>query len=263
MKSIKDFSLARKEARAIVMATAYDTLMARVIAASEVDAILVGDSVAMVVHGHPSTVHATLEMMCLHTAAARRGAPELLIVADLPFLSSRRGVQVAVEAAGALLQAGASAVKLEGIQGHEDVVAHLVGSGIPVMGHVGLTPQAIHHFGGYRVQGRTADEASRLREEAASLQAHGAFSVVLECVPSGLAQEITAALTIPTIGIGAGAGTSGQVLVLTDLLGLDPTFRPRFARRYFDGHQASLNAFNAFAADVRAHRFPSAEEAFD
>ncbi len=260
MKTILDFARARQELRPIVMVTAYDAPMARIVAGSEADAILVGDSAAMVVHGLPSTVHATLEMMGLHTAAVRRGAPEMLVAADLPFLAHRRGCEEAVRAAGALIQAGANAVKLEGVAGHEDVVAHLVGSGIPVMGHLGLTPQSIHQLGGYRLQGRSANEAARLRAEARRLEELGAFALVLECVPAELAAEITAALAIPTIGIGAGAETSGQILVLTDLLGLDPHFRPRFARRYLDGHGAVLGALNGFARDVRAARFPAREE---
>jgi len=260
MKSIRDFARAHREAQPIVMVTAYDAAMARIVAASEADAILVGDSAAMVVHGFPSTVHATLEMMVLHTAAVRRGAPESVIISDLPFLTFRRGVADATQAAGALVQAGATAVKLEGVAGHEDVIAHLVESGIPVMGHLGLTPQSVNQLGGYRLQGRSEAEAARLRAEAKRLEELGAFSLVLECVPGGLAAEITQALGIPTIGIGAGAGTSGQVLVLNDLLGLDADFRPRFARRYRNGHDEALEALNEFARDVRALRFPAREE---
>jgi 3-methyl-2-oxobutanoate hydroxymethyltransferase len=260
MKSILEFARAKQEARPIVLVTAYDVLMARIVAASEADAILVGDSVAMVVHGLPSTVHATLEMMCLHTAAVRRGAPDLVVIADMPFLAARRGLAAAVEAAGLLMQAGATAVKIEGVSGHEDVIAHLVGSGIPVMGHLGLTPQSVNQLGGYRLQGRSPAEADRLSAEALRLEELGAFATVLECVPAALAAKLTTDLTIPTIGIGAGADTSGQVLVLTDLLGLDATFRPRFARQYLDGHDAVLGALNQFARDVREARFPAREE---
>lgn len=260
MKGIPDFARARLEQRSIVMVTAYDTPQARMVAASDVDAILVGDSVAMVTHGLPSTLHATVELMTLHTAAVRRGAPEHVIVADLPFLAVRRGCTAAVDAAGALLRAGATAVKAEGITGHAEVIAHLVGSGIPVMGHLGLTPQSINLLGGYRIQGRSAEAAVRLRNEARQVADAGAFALVLECIPEALAAEITAALPIPTIGIGAGAHTAGQVLVITDLLGQDPGFRPRFARCYHDGHAAGLAALNAFAGDVRAARFPTATE---
>jgi 3-methyl-2-oxobutanoate hydroxymethyltransferase len=260
MKNIRDFSRAHREAQPIVMVTAYDAAMARIVAASEADAILVGDSVAMVVHGLPSTVHATLDMMVLHTAAVRRGAPEAVVISDLPFLTYRQGLNVAVQAAGALMQAGATAVKLEGVAGHEDVVSHLVGSGIPVMGHLGLTPQSVNQLGGYRLQGRSEAEAAQLRTDAQRLEELGAFSLVLECVPAGLAAAVTHERGIPVIGIGAGADTSGQVLVLNDLLGLDAGFRPRFARRYRNGHDDILTALNEFAGDVRAARFPAREE---
>ncbi len=260
MKSVLDFARAKREQQPIVLVAAYDALMARVIAASEADAILVGDSVAMVVHGHPSTIHATTEMMCLHVAAVRRGAPAALVVADMPFLSVRRGKNAATDAAGALMQAGATAVKLEGVAGHEDVIEHLVETGIPVMGHLGLTPQSVHQLGGYRLQGRAPAEAERLRSDARRLEELGAFAFVLECVPAALAATITEERTIPSIGIGAGGGTSGQVLVLADLLGLDARFQPRFARRYLDGHGLVLDALNRFTRDVRAAQFPAREE---
>lgn len=260
MKTITDFARARRELHPIVMVAAYDALMARLVADSEADAILVGDSLAMVVHGFPSTVHATPDLMGLHVAAVRRGAPDFLVVADMPFLSVRRGVAAATAAAGALMQAGANAVKIEGVTGHEDVIAHLIGSGIPVMGHLGLTPQSVNVFGGYRVQGREPAAGARLRAEARRLEELGAFALVLECVPAALAATITGERAIPTIGIGAGAGTAGQVLVLSDLLGLDARFQPRFARRYAEGHALVREALNRFARDVRAAQFPAREE---
>jgi len=165
-----------------------------------------------------------------------------------------------VRAAGALMRAGATAVKIEGVTGHEDIITHLIGSGIPVMGHLGLTPQSVHQLGGNRLQGRTPEAAARLKAEAQTLEKLGAFSLVLECVPAALAAEISGALAIPSIGIGAGPATDGQVLVLADLLGLDAAFRPRFARRYLEGHETVLGAVNAFARDVRAARFPAEVE---
>lgn len=260
MKDILDFARARREERPIVVVAAYDALMARLIAVSEADAILVGDSVAMVVHGHPNTIHATAAMMALHTAAVRRGAPAAVIIADMPFLSVRRGRDQAVRTAGELMQAGATAVKIEGVAGHEEIVSYLVGSGIPVMGHLGLTPQSVHQLGGHRVQARTADAAARLEAEARQLEARGAFAVVLECVPAAAAAAVTRALAIPTIGIGAGPGTAGQVLVLSDLLGMDAQFQPRFARRYFDGAETVVSSVNAFVRDVRAAAFPAGKE---
>ncbi|MEO5958158.1 MAG: 3-methyl-2-oxobutanoate hydroxymethyltransferase [Opitutaceae bacterium] len=260
MKTILDFGRAKRERQPIVMLTAYDAPMARIVAAAGVDAILVGDSAAMVVHGFPSTIHATVEMMGVHVAAVRRGAPVSVIVADLPFLAARRGKQFATEAAGALMQAGANAVKIEGVAGNEGVIAHLVESGIPVMGHLGLTPQSVHQLGGYRLQGRAPAEAEQLRREAQVLEEVRAFAMVLECVPAALAGTITGERSIPTIGIGAGAGTSGQVLVLTDLLGLDERFKPRFARRYMQGQELVHEAVSQFVRDVRAAGFPAREE---
>ena len=259
MKTILEFARAKRAGKPIVVLAAYDALMARLLAATDVDAILVGDSAAMVAHGFPSTVHATVEMIAVHVAAVRKAAPEMVLIADLPFLSVRRGRDSGVAAAGTLIQAGASAVKIEGVAGHEDVIAHIAGSGIPVMGHLGVTPQAVHQQG-YRVQGRTRSEALRLKREARQLQRLGAFAVVIECAPASLAGAITRALSIPTIGIGAGAQTSGQVLVLADLLGLDPVFRPRFARRYIDGAGLVTTAVTTFTRDVRQAKFPAREE---
>lgn len=258
MKSVPEF-LAAKGRRRLSLVTAYDALSAKAAAASDIDAILVGDSVAMVVHGFPTTLHATLEMLTLHVAAVRRGAPDLLVIADLPFLSTRRGIPAAIDAAGALLRAGANAVKLEGLAGHAEVVAQLVASGIPVMGHLGLTPQAFHQLG-HRVQGRDARSAARIRADARQLAQLGVFALVLECVPARLARRLTTELAVPTIGIGAGRDTDGQVLVWSDLHGLDPAFRPSFARAYQDGHAAAVAALNAYARDVVAGRFPGSEE---
>ncbi|BET65490.1 3-methyl-2-oxobutanoate hydroxymethyltransferase [Opitutales bacterium ASA1] len=260
MKGILDFARARRDGRPIGMVTSYDAWSARLAAQAGVDCLLVGDSVAMVVHGFADTLHATPEMMVAHTAAVRRGAPELFVVADMPFLTFRKGPETALDVAGALMRAGASAVKLEGVRGHERTVEQLVGSGIPVMGHLGLTPQSVHQLGGYRVQGRSAEDAARLLEDARTLQALGAFALVLECVPEQLATDATEALAIPTIGIGSGPRTSGQVLVLHDLLGLSDEFRPRFARRYLEGHALVRDALQRYVTDVREARFPAREE---
>lgn len=260
MKSILDFARYRRDGQPISMVTSYDAWSSRLAHEAGVDCLLVGDSAAMVVHGFSDTLNATIEMMELHTAAVRRGAPEAFVVSDLPFLSFRRGRDAAVEAAGQLMQAGASAVKLEGVRGHEDVIQHLVGSGIPVMGHLGLTPQAVRQIGGYRVQGRSAEEARQLLEDARSLEDLGVFALVLECIPEQLAAEVTAALKIATIGIGSGPATSGQVLVLHDLLGLQADFHPRFARRYVEGHDVVRTALQQYVADVRSAKFPAREE---
>jgi 3-methyl-2-oxobutanoate hydroxymethyltransferase len=244
------------------MLTCYDFTFAHLLARSPVDAILVGDSAAMVMHGHDSTLPASTELMCLHTAAVARGAGDKFIVADMPFLSFRRGWNVASEVAQALLNAGAQAVKLEGVDGHEDVVERLVQSGVPVMGHLGLQPQSIHACGGYRVQGRDEDGALAITRQALELERLGAFAVVLECVPATLAAALTAQLRIPTIGIGAGPGCDGQILVLQDLLGLNPDFQPKFVRRYFDGAGGVLDALAEYDRDVKAGAFPRAGESY-
>jgi 3-methyl-2-oxobutanoate hydroxymethyltransferase len=242
--------------------TAMNRWSARIVARSNVDAILVGDSAAMVVHGHQTTHAATVAQMAAHTEAVARAAPDRFVIADLPFLSFRKGVATAMRAVGRLVVAGAQAVKLEGLEGHEDVVAHVVGSGVPVMGHIGLTPQSFHQLGGFRTQGRSDEDASRLLRQAEALERLGCFAVVLECMPAALACRITSALTVPTIGIGAGAGTDGQVLVLHDLLGLDTRHAPRFVRRYLDGERLVTDALNEFDQDVKSVRFPAPGESY-
>jgi len=246
----------------IVMVTCYDYTSARIIEQSEVDMILVGDSAAMVMHGHGTTLPMDIGQMAWHVAAVRRGAPTKFIVGDLPFLSYRKSLSQTMEAVGALMQAGAEAVKLEGITGNEAAIGHIVQSGVPVMGHIGLTPQSVHQLGGFRVQGRESSERNRLKAEALACQQAGCFALVLECVPESLAEEITGALTISTIGIGAGAKTDGQVLVMQDLLGMNTEFRPKFVRRYLDGNGLMLDAFNRYARDVREGAFPASEERF-
>src|SRR5271157_2037372 len=200
--SAADFLQAKTQGRKLSMVTCYDYTFARLLAATAVDGILVGDSAAMVVHGHASTLSATVGMMRLHTEAVARGAGGKLVVADMPFLSFRKGIAEALEAARELIAAGAHAVKLEGVDGHEDVVERLAQSGIPVMGHLGMQPQWVHAYGGFRVQGRSEEAAQAILRQAGALQERGGFAVVLECIPAALAGQVTAALRIPTIGIG-------------------------------------------------------------
>ena len=262
MPTIRDFATAKAQNKKIVVVTSYDAWSARLLAETAVDCLLVGDSVMMVVHGERDTLGATVELMALHTRAVARGAPEKLIVADFPFLAARQGSAVALDCAARLMRSGAHAVKIEGIRGHDDVVRHLVQSGVPVMGHLGLQPQSVHALGGYVVQGREPAVAQQLREDAAALEQAGAFSIVLECIPAKLAREITAERSIPTIGIGAGPDCDGQVLVLQDLLGLNPQFKPRFVRTFVDGTGKLRDGINGFATAVREGTFPSAKESF-
>jgi 3-methyl-2-oxobutanoate hydroxymethyltransferase len=262
MNTPADIVSAATAGRAISMVTCYDAWSARIIAATEIDLILVGDSAAMVMHGHGTTIPADLDMMCRHTSAVRRGAPDARLIADMPFLAHRKGLETTMDAVHRLARAGAQAVKIEGADGNLKTIRHIVGSGIEVMGHLGLTPQSIHKLGGYRVQGRGADDAAQLERDALELQEAGCFALVLECVPSDLGRKVTDALEIPTIGIGAGPHTSGQVLVLQDLLGMDPSFRPRFVRTYLDGFEVIRKALDSFDHDVKSGAFPSQEESY-
>lgn len=244
------------------MVTCYDHTFARLLSRTAVDGILVGDSAAMVMHGHPTTLSANVELMCIHTEAVARGSGGKFLVADMPFLSYRKGVAAALETAQLLLARGAHAIKLEGVDGHEDVVERMTHSGIPVMGHLGLQPQSVHRYGGFHVQGRSMDDAESILRQARQLESLGAFAVVLECVPEQLARNITQCLRIPTIGIGAGAQCDGQILVLQDLLGMNPDFKPKFVRAFWDGARNIVEAVGSFDDAVKAGTFPSAEETY-
>ncbi len=245
--------------------TAYDFLFARLLEEAEVDIILVGDSLGQVVLGYDSTLPVTLDQMIHHASAVRRGAPDSFVVIDLPFLTYQVSSEDALRSAGrALKETGVEAVKLEGgSPGACETVKRLVTAGIPVMGHLGLTPQSVHALGGYRVQGRSQDEAARLRREARALEEAGAFAIVLELLPAKLAAEISAALTIPTIGIGAGAGCDGQVLVLYDALGLNEGFQPKFLKRFAQLHDQALTGVRQYAEEVRAGTYPGPEHSFE
>ncbi|MGJ8455240.1 3-methyl-2-oxobutanoate hydroxymethyltransferase [Pseudothermotoga sp. U03pept] len=247
----------------IVLITAYDAPFANIVHQAGVDAILVGDSVANNVLGYSDTLAATMEDMIRHTQAVRRGAPEAFIIADMPFLSYQCSHDEAVKNAGRFLkEAGANAVKLEGGSFYAPLIERLVKAGIPVMGHLGLTPQSVNLFGGYKVQGKTEKSAEYLLEEAKAIEKAGVFSIVLEMVVEETAKRITENLTVPTIGIGSGRYCDGQVLVLHDLLGLNPSFLPKFAKRYANLYQTSLEAVQKYALEVRSRTFPSEENVF-
>ena len=262
MNTVHEFARAKAAGRKISMVTAYDAWSARIVALSKIDAILVGDSAAMVIHGHDTTLAATVQVMALHTRAVARCAAGKILIADLPFLSFRKGIPPAMRAVESLVRSGAQAVKLEGVDGHADVIRHIVGSGVPVMGHIGLTPQFVNQLGGFRVQGRSEADAATLVRHAHALEDLGCFAIVLECMPAELGRRITSEMTIPTIGIGAGADTDGQVLVLHDLLGLDTTHTPRFVRRYIEGERLLTCALNQFDTDVKDIRFPAEVESY-
>lgn len=257
--------LARKKATGgkIVMVTAYDVTMARLADAAGVDVVLVGDSLGMVVQGHADTLPVTLDEMVYHTRCVSRGLTAAHLCADLPFLSYQASPEQALMSAGRLMKEGfAQSVKLEGGERSAEAVRRCVEAGIPVVGHVGLTPQSVHAMGGFRVQGTTDDGARRVVADAVAVAQAGAFCVVLEGMPSVVADEITAALTIPTVGIGAGPGCDGQVLVCTDLLGLDAAFKPKFVKRYAELAGVVTDAFRTYAHEVRTGAFPSAEHGY-
>lgn len=259
---IQDFALKKQNGQKISMLTCYDYSFARILNETQVDCLLVGDSCAMTMHGHSSTLPATVNLMALHTAAVVRGAPNKFIVADMPFLSFRKSLSEGVTAAGKLMRTGAHAVKLEGAKGNLELVRHLVDSGIPVMGHLGLTPQSVNQLGGFKVQGKEQKEQDEIYQDALALEKAGCFSLVLECVPASLAQKISEALEIPTIGIGGGVDCDGQVLVLQDMLGMNNGFKPKFLRTYFDGVKNLQNAFNQYHEDVVGKKFPGKNESY-
>ncbi len=250
--------------RPITFVTAYDAPMAGIADQAGIDAILVGDSVGMTVHGFETTLPVTMDMMIMHTSAVARGARRPLLVADLPFMAFQISPEKTMENAGRLMQeGGAEAVKLETNDPHVlESIERLVSAGIPVMGHVGLTPQSVHSTSGYRVQGRGEDAANILIEQALGVQAAGAFAVVLELVPAELARRVTAELKIPTIGIGAGVNCDGQVLVLHDLIGLTQS-PPRFARKYMDMHAGVLRGLRKYARDVRERSYPDPGHSYE
>ncbi len=259
-------AMRQKKARrqTITMLTAYDYATALALDRAGIDSVLVGDSLGMVVLGYANTLPVTMDEMIHHSKAVARGAQHALLVGDMPFLSYQVSIEEAVRNAGRFLQeAGMDAVKLEGGRERIGAVAAIVAAGIPVMGHLGLTPQSVHALGGFRTQGKTAVAASRILEDALALEQAGCFSLVLEKVPARLARAISERLEIPTIGIGAGSGCDGQVLVTHDLLGLFDRFTPPFVKKYADLHAEMARAFAAYRAEVEAGSFPGPEHSVE
>jgi 3-methyl-2-oxobutanoate hydroxymethyltransferase len=257
--TVPEFRAAKARGTPLAVLTAYDWTLARLLDTAGVDALLVGDSLGMVVQGEANSLAVTLEEMIYHTRLVARAAQHALVIADMPFMSYQVSPAQALANAGRLVKEGrAQAVKVEGGRRTAPAVAAIVAADIPVMGHVGLTPQSVHRFGGFRVQ----RDAERLLDDARAVEQAGAFAVVVECVPAELARDITAALQVPTIGIGAGAGCDGQVLVVHDLLGLFDELHPRFVKRYAELGQAIRAAVEHYCDDVRQRRFPGPEHSF-
>lgn len=253
----------KKQGEKITALTAYDVLMAQILDNSGIDIILVGDSAGMVMAGYENTLAVTMEEMLFYCKSVRRGVKRALLIADMPFLSYQTSIEEAIKNAGRFLQeAGMEAVKIEGGKAVKDIVKKLVGFGVPVMGHIGLTPQSIHQFGGYGLRGKDDQIAKQLLEDAFILQEAGAFSIVLEKIPSALAKEITNNLDIPTIGIGAGKDCDGQILVSHDMLGLYEKFKPKFVRHYAELGKSMREAFNSYINDVKNTKFPSEDESY-
>jgi len=247
----------------IAMLTAYDATFARLLDEAGADVLLVGDSLGMVVQGHDTTLPVTLDEIAYHCRAVARGTRRAHVVGDMPFMSYQASLEQGMTNAGTLMKlGGCHSVKLEGGAIHAELVHRLVGAGIPVMAHIGLTPQSYHQLGGFKVQGRDPGGRERLLADAHTLEDAGAYAIVLEAIPADIARDITAALTIPTIGIGAGTGCDGQVLVSYDMLGMDETFKPRFVRRYETLGAKIKDAVGHYVADVRAGAFPSDSESF-
>jgi 3-methyl-2-oxobutanoate hydroxymethyltransferase len=245
------------------MLTAYDATMARLFDESEIDVLLVGDSLGMVVQGLPHTLSVTIEDICYHGRCVARGASRAHLVGDMPFMSFQVSAEDAVRNAGKLMKEGSfEAVKLEGGAEVAEHVRRIVAAGIPVMGHVGLTPQSVHAMGGFRVQGKSTDDAARILADARALEAAGAYSVVLEGIPADLAARITASIEIPTIGIGAGPDCDGQVLVAYDMLGMFRSMRPRFVKRYGEFGDAIVDSAKDYIREVRSGVFPDAAHSF-
>ncbi len=253
----------KAEKEKIAMLTAYDFSMARILDASGMDILLVGDSASNVMAGHETTLPITLDQMIYHAASVIRAVRRALVVVDLPFGSYQGNSRLALESAIRIMkEAGAHSVKLEGGQEIENSVRRILSAGIPVMGHLGLTPQSIYKFGTYTVRAKEEHEANRLKEDAKLLESLGCFAIVLEKIPASLAKEVTASLHIPTIGIGAGPHTDGQVLVSHDMLGLNKGFSPRFLRRYANLYETILNASQQYIRDVKSSNFPNEQEQY-
>ena len=254
--------VAAKGGEPLVMVTAYDAPSARVVDGAGVDMILVGDTLAMVVLGYDDTLQVTTDDMVHHVGAVARTKPHALIVGDLPWMSYHVSREETVRNAAALIRAGAGAVKLEGGRKRLDAIQAILDTEIPVMGHLGLTPQSIHAIGGFKVQGKQLDAAKRIVDDAVALAEAGCFAIVLECVPDGVARMVTDAVSVPTIGIGAGRHVDGQVLVYHDLLGFEDRMRPRFVRRYAELGAVATDAVRHFVRDVRGGLFPSSDETY-
>jgi 3-methyl-2-oxobutanoate hydroxymethyltransferase len=262
MMTVPEFQKRKRDGKKLILVTCYDALFARILEEAGIEVLLVGDSLGVVVQGKQDTLSVTMDDMLYHTKLVAGAAKQALVIADLPFLSYQVSVDEAVRNAGRCLQAGAAAVKLEGGAAVVDRVQAMTRFGIPVMGHLGMTPQSVHRYGGYKVQGKGREAAGSLLADAKALEAAGAFAIVLEAIPADLAAKVTGSLTIPTIGIGAGPHCDGQVLVLYDLLGLFDEFTPKFVKPYAHLKADALQALRRYKEEVEHGKFPTDSESY-
>lgn len=260
--TVPEFQRHKRTGKRLIVVTAYDALFTRIVEAAGIEAILVGDSLGMVVQGKKDTLSVTMDDMLYHTRLVAEAAQRALVIADMPFLSYQVSVEEAVRNAGRFLQVGAAAVKVEGGEAVLDRVQAMTRFGIPVMAHLGMTPQSVHRYGGYKVQGKDQAQADALIADAKSLESAGAFAIVLEAIPAELAKRVTASVTVPTIGIGAGPDCDGQILVLYDLLGLFDDFVPKFVKPYAHLKADALQALRRYKEEVENGKFPTEDESY-
>jgi len=262
MSVLKNFKKLKSDGKKIVIVTSYDYWSAKILSDTNVDGILIGDCSSMVMHGHEDTLNSDIETIAMHTRAVRKGAKGKFLIAAMPFMSNRKGMKETMDNVETLIKAGANAVKIEGVTGNEELYTHLANSGIPAIGHIGLTPSHHNALGGFKVQGKTVEDEIRIVEEAKKLEELGCISIVLEAVPEHVGAAVRDAVAIPVVGVGAGLEVDGQALVLQDMLGLTVDFKPKFVRTYMYGADLIKDAVNQFAEDVHAEAFPSAKETY-
>ncbi|MBP9151863.1 MAG: 3-methyl-2-oxobutanoate hydroxymethyltransferase [Flavobacteriales bacterium] len=262
MSVLNNFKKLKAEGKKLVVVTSYDYWSAKILNETDVNGILIGDCSAMVMHGHEDTLNSDVETIAMHTRAVRKGAKDKFLIAAMPFMSNRKGMKETMDNVEILIKAGANALKIEGVDGNEELYAHLSSSGIPAIGHIGLTPSHHNMLGGFKVQGKSYDEELEIVEQAKKLEALGCIAIVLEAVPQHVGAAVRDAVAIPVVGVGAGIEVDGQALVLQDMLGFSTDFKPKFVRTYMYGADLIKDAVNQFAADVHAEAFPGAKETY-
>jgi 3-methyl-2-oxobutanoate hydroxymethyltransferase len=262
MSVLESFKQLKAEGKKIVVVTSYEYWSAKILNDTDVNGILIGDDLSMVIHGNENTMNCDVETIALHTRAVKKGAKDKFLIAAMPFMSNRKGLVDAMDNVETLMKAGANALKIEGVDGNEELYAHLTESGIPSIGHIGLTPTHHNAIGGFKAQGKTKESELKIVDEAKRLEQLGCISIVLEAVPKHVGAMVRDAVAIPVVGVGAGLDVDGQALVLPDMLGFSTDFKPKFVRTYLDGANLIKNAVNQFAADVHSGKFPSDAETY-